>query len=245
MYRNEVQKQAFEAVMVASPEQILLRTQVRRVTDPLYLTTEVLVSCVWHHTGFNRAELRRLYAALDARIKAFAGGFVGRNHQWPQLSKDPAYYKDELACAAWESLLKNDGELIFAEVNFGEWFKRVAVSYMRKEIRRGLTDADATANPADLETDDEHIPLDDLESADPTPEEWNERTRWWVDAYHLADLTQQERLATTYHYYLDIPIESNDLHQETVSKTMALTPQRIRKILRSAEGKLRKALRGT
>ncbi|MBS0437105.1 MAG: sigma-70 family RNA polymerase sigma factor [Proteobacteria bacterium] len=243
MYRNEAQKQAFEAVMAASPAQVLSQTQVRRVNDPLYLTTEVIVSCLRHHTGFNRSERRRLYAVLDARIKAFAGGFVGRNHSWPQLLKDPAYYKDELACAAWEDLLGEDGELTFAEVAFGEWFKRVAISYMRKEIRRGLTDADTKANPTDLETDDEHVPLDDLESPNPTPEEWNEQVRCWLDAMHLADLTEQERLAFTYHYYLDIPIESKS-HPETVSKMMALTPQRIRQILRSAEGKLREAFRG-
>lgn len=244
MYRTEAQEQAFKAVMAASPAQILQQTQVRRVTDPLYLTTEVMVSCMRSHQGFSRSELKRFYKAVDTRIRAFARGFVERNYKWPQFAKDPAYYKEELACAAWLDLQGDKGELIFAEVNFGEWFKRVAHSYMRQEIRRGLTDAHPTANTADLENDDEHIPLDDLASADPTPEEWNEQARSWLDSLDLADLTEQERFAFTYHYYLDTPIESKS-HPETLSKIMSLTPQRIRQILRSAEGKLREALRGT
>lgn len=243
MYRDEAQDIAFKAVMTESPQHILARTQVRGQGDALYLTCETLASCVRHHKGFQGKEHRLLMGALDARIRAFAGGFVGRNFKWPQLAKDPAYYKDELACAAWEDFLSEESELAFVEVAFGTWFERVAVSFMRKEIRRGLTDTNNPAN-SNQETENEDLLVDNLESAGPTPEQWQEKVRWWQDAYQVANLTEQERFAITYHYYLDLPIESKDTEQETVSGLMTLTPQRIRQIMRSAEGKLKETLRG-
>lgn len=244
MHRDEAQDEAFKAVMTASVEHILRRTQVHNRADSLYLRCEALVSCVRHHRDFTGKHRRMLLEALDARIRAFSGGFVERNFKWPQLAKDPVYYKEELACAAWEDLLRDGSQLSFAEVAFGTWFERVALDFMRKEIRRGRTDTSIRANPDDQETENEDQPVDELHDPNPTPEEWQEKVRWWQDSYHLAALTEQERFAITYHYYLDIPIESKDPEQKTVSELMELTPQRIRQILRSAEGKLREALRG-
>lgn len=241
MHRSVAQEAAFEAAKFQDTDVILRRAQIQSPTNPEFLATETLVSLVRHHPNRGSRDWQRLCRPLDARLQAFAGGFVHRNIDWPQLARDPVYYAEELAQSVAAELLERDDEpLIFAEVNFGTFFKRKATDFMRKEMRRGRTD-DSTPDP-EAENDDEHAQdsVDSLPSSGATPEELAQKKRWYLGVVRVASekLTTNEKLALDYHYFHEIPVESVDPEQESLTRLMKLSPQRIRKILRAAERKL-------
>lgn len=247
MYRTPEQEEAFRVAALQDTATLLRRAQVRSPSDPEYLLTEILVSLVRHHPGrpAESHDFKRLSQLLDKRIEAFAGGFVFRNASWPVLARDPDYYKEELAQSIRVEIEEEGAVLSFAEVNFGTFFNRKAISLLRAER---LRTAQPTANPQpQAETEDEtpNEDVDDLESQDPTPEQAAQTRSWVLDFLKVASehLTPRELEAFQLRHVLDIPIEANDLAEdETVSKMMNLTPQRVRQLLRSAESKLREHL---
>jgi hypothetical protein len=245
MHRSVAQEAALEAAQLQEVKIILRRAQIHSPTHREFLATETLVSLVRQHPNRGSKDWQLLCRPLDARLKAFAGGFVHRNIEWPQLARDPSYYVEELAqSVAAELLERSDEPLIFAEVNFGTFFKRKATDFMRKEMRRGRTD-DSTPDP-EAETDDEHAQdsVDSLASSDATPEELAQKKQWYLNVVRVASekLTTKEKLALDYHFFHEIPVESIDPEQDSLTRLMKLSPQRIRKILRAAERKLRENL---
>lgn len=247
MYRTPSQNEALHVAGLQDTDTLLRRAQVRSPSDPEYLLTETLVTLVRHHPGrpTGSRDFERLSQVLDKRIEAFAGGFVFRNSSWPVLARDPDYYKEELAQSVRVEIEEEGAALSFAEVNFGTFFNRKAISLLRAER---LRTAHPTSNPQPhAETDDEtpNEDVNDLESQQPTPEQAAQTKSWVLDFLKVASehLTPRELEALELRHVLDIPIEANDpAEDETISKMMKLTPQRVRQLLRSAESKLREHL---
>jgi hypothetical protein len=248
MYRTPQQEKAFKAASSQDTETLIRRSQVRSPSDAEYLATETLVSLVRRHPNRDAgtSDFNRLSKVLDKRIEAFAGGFIYRNSSWPVLARDPDYYKEELTQTVRVEIEEESASLSFAEVNFGTFFNRKAVDLLRAERLR-TTQTTANLNPTDAETEDEPEDknVQDLESPERTPEQLAEAKSWLLDFLKVAGehLTPKEREAMELRHVLDTPIEAKDpAEEETISKMMKLTPQRVRQLLRSAESKLREHL---
>jgi len=245
-----------EVTALSQPE-VLKRISIRGHNSPGHIATEVLITIFRQATDQGQIPVEPIWQEVNRRIIQTAKSFLRKNSGAIQsrVSEDQA---EELAGKMVLALVNGYQHMVsFAEVNFGTFAKRIGISHIREQAalkraeERRFTDLEA---PASEEEDGETGSLDPAEALAylfkdnqsdspliaperdyPTTKVLNAQVRRLM----RERLTEEENTAIVYHYLMDMPIESDNPKELTVSKFMGKSSRMVRIYIARGMAKLK------
>lgn len=250
--RPAAHAQSLKEVSALSQADLLKRIAIRGHNSPGHIATEVLITIFRQATDQGQIPVEPVWQEVNRRLIQSAKSFLRKNGLLLEQAED-------LAGKMVVALVKGYKRAVsFPECNFGTWATRIGISHQRKQLspshsqERLLTDLEAPASDDDDEPAGSEDPADvvaylykDNPEANPfiAPER-DHPTRRVLNAQirklMRERLTEDENTAIASTYLLDMPIESDDPEELTVSKLMGKSSRMVGNYIRRGMAKLRK-----
>jgi DNA-directed RNA polymerase specialized sigma24 family protein len=180
-----------------------------------------------------------LVARMSRYAKKALRPYSGTRQRFPDLEEAAC----DLVSHVWEIILGNPKGTVHAERRFGQFFHRQTIDFLRRSFAaKRIKVQTFTEKLGDVIDDEGRLPEEILsisEDVGMDPADWLE----YKQLMEHANLTENEREAVVLRFGLGLPLESKRSGQSSISKHMGKTPRTIHSYLKSAQGKLRSAMK--